>query len=1466
MALLLNNLGTYTTIEQVWADHPEGGREGDYVVIGSSTYYWDKYSRCWVQSSAVPGQSGGGSQLIDGDLTVTGDLGVGGDAVINGRLIVNGQEVVPGAGGGGGDTGTAQLAFKSIVFKRSDGRPNAPTDGAFGNPVPNGWYDSVPQGTAPIWMSSRYFTSDNQRPAGVNNDNWNVWSTPALMSDTEDFDVEFSPAATTSVPTAPIDGVNTHGGSGDQLWFDPVLDPTANWSQMNWMATRSKYVNDSGNETWTQWKIILIKGEPGEAGNPGANGDGFRCVYAKTTGLRPTITSQGYPPTGSTTWYKSVSQISLSVGDVLWMAEKRCNDGVWGNWGTPVRISGTNGSDGQPGTPGTPGADGADIEFIYKQSNSLPGVSDTAPTSVDEDDDVPEGWSDNPSGVDLSHKYEWMCQRTKPAGHNQSWGPWIGPFVWSAYGEQGMDGDGIEYIYRNDLTNVNAVIANPSYQYTKPDPNNPLLTQNVLRDNYTGGVFLRDGGNPNVSNDWRPDGWDDSMGTNFSWVGGTYNGYGEWIPSGWHDDPVGVNSTNKEEYVSTRKRHKGVWSNWCAPTLWAKYSEEHIMTIDSEGYWCIDGVRYLRDGQPVRAEGQNGTGVAIKDSVDYLTTAQATANVEGITNPTSLQGLSVSGLTVGDCYIVDFVTYENSQWTKKGYVYAYNGGTSSDYTDNWKELGQFRGEPGQSQYMHIAWATAVDTSGSTPALPSGASWCWAYENRNSALSYDWMGIRVDNDPNDSQTFTDYEWHYIKGVDGAFQEFVYIRTTGETNPGVKNSYASGYKDSNNHAPDASEFLPQTTETTAREYTDDPKGVGEDPTTHVFYKCEWMSKRTKGSDGTWSNWSTPALWAVYGEDGQGIESVQDYYMLSMKSKGVTLQNTQDSDWGTDYLEPTAELPYLWHYTYYEYSDGSEYASPCHVLATYSARSGDNLLLDADFLSLDAMAAWIHKGDLGGSADPVTNGHTVSVVAGKDGHNAFSVAYQGNDEEGYIEYLCQNIYSDAAKRIKPDTWYTLSFWQKGTVNDNSGALETSKPFRLDLSGLSDIIDTTTGVKMYKNGTESQSGTTVNFAPNNDGSWTYHTFTFKTKSALTGTLKFRLLMYTRLTIDTMQVCMPKLEEGRMATPYSPAEEHNSPAIRTSTWAAGVAYMQGALGEPFIDIVNFGGTWYRCLRSHTSASQLTPSNTNYWEAASGFKFIATDIFFADKAKINNLVADYIQTDAKGSPRVEMHGSVAQFFGTLSTPSIEMMVDADGSAYLRFYDKDGNELYDLGPRGISWLRSETILAYFSKTDSQYVKMSGSEPDMSNSTTGQAFLYQFNAQRTNGTIQGDNTYTGGSAATAAAADGKYYASNAAIASNTLANGLYRPTSYNNKRTFTTEEKAGDVEALQAEMLEYGLTQAQIENFDWEQDQSLPIPAIPTIYMQDYVWFNNGVMRWATAFSQAEGTVNEVIEISGGASNE
>ncbi len=1269
MALLLNNLGSYATIEQVWADHPEGGREGDYVVVGGSNYYWDKYSRCWVQSSASPSGSSG-SRVVDGDLTVTGDLGVGGDAVINGKLIVNGVEIDPNnmSGGSGSGSSTGQLVYKSIVFKRSVTRPDTPQDGAFDNPVPNGWYDSVPQGTDPIWMSSRYFTNDNKRPAGVNNDNWNIWSAPALMSDTEDFDVEFSNAATTNVPTAPPESESDRAAAG---WFDPVRDPSANWSQMNWMATRTRFVNDSGNLTWTGWKIMLIKGEHGEPGSPGSNGDGFRSVYAKTTGATPTITSQGYPPTGNVTWKTSVAALTLNAGDVLWMAEKRCTGGVWGNWSTPIRISGTN------GTPGNPGADGADIEFIYKRSNSLPGSSDTAPVSVDEDDAVPtsEGWSDNPQGVDTTHKYEWMCQRTKPAGYNQPWGPWVGPFVWSAYGDTGMDGDGIEYIYRNDLQNANAVIANPSYKYKKASENNPALQQNILIDNYMRGVFLIEGGNPNNSNDWRPDGWDDSMGTDFSWIGGYYNGYGEWIPQGWHDDPVGVNATNKEEYVSVRKCHKGVWSNWSAPSLWAKYSEEHTIEI-IDGEWWVDG-----QNTHIRAEGQNGTGVEIKGTADYLTETQKSGNAAGITGHTlkSLEGITNDAninKTIGDCYVVDYVDVSDSSsanWVR-GHIYVFNDSTSPTWSDKWTDLGQFRGEAGTSQYMHIAWATGVTKSNG--AVTAVTDFETDYEDLDPAKEYSWMGICVDNNVGDDNNPLHYDWNYIKGVDGAFQEFVYIRTTGETNPGVKNSYASNYKDSHQRTPDSSEFLPQTNESPAREFTDDPMGVGVDPTSHVFYKYEWMSKREK-VNGVWNNWSTPALWAVYGEDGKGIESIQDYYMLSMKPKGVTVQNTNAADWVTEYLEPTAELPYLWHYTYYEYSDGSEYTSPCEMIATYSsAKVGENLLNDTDFLSLEAMPAWDHKGDVAGDNVPDPEEHDVEVVAGIGGRNAFSVGYQGSTEAGYIEYLSQVIYSDTVKKIMPDNWYTLSFWLKGTVDTNGNTLSSSKTFRLDLSDLGNIMDTTSGVKMYVNGNELNANASVNFAPAGDGSWTYHTFTFKTQATLTGTLKFRLLMYTRLTHDTIQVCMPKLELGRMATPYNLVNDNGEPYMRTGIWMSGVNYMQGAPGEPFFDVVNFGGSWYRCVRSHTSSSSLTPSNPIFWEAAINFKNIATDVLLAENGAINLLSSNVINlfngSVKTASINADGHGSYCIYY-----PNGRKMMEFCHDGYIYYY-------HDTAQNNVAW--------------------------------------------------------------------------------------------------------------------------------------------------------------------------------------
>jgi hypothetical protein len=48
--LELNDLGTFASIDDLWNKHPEGGKEGDVVVVGTTKYYWNKYTRQWTDN------------------------------------------------------------------------------------------------------------------------------------------------------------------------------------------------------------------------------------------------------------------------------------------------------------------------------------------------------------------------------------------------------------------------------------------------------------------------------------------------------------------------------------------------------------------------------------------------------------------------------------------------------------------------------------------------------------------------------------------------------------------------------------------------------------------------------------------------------------------------------------------------------------------------------------------------------------------------------------------------------------------------------------------------------------------------------------------------------------------------------------------------------------------------------------------------------------------------------------------------------------------------------------------------------------------------------------------------------------------------------------------------------------------------------------------------------------------------
>lgn len=76
----INNLGSFSSMNAVWAKYPEGGREGDYLTIGGVMYRWNKILIRW-DNAEVDNQSRGrdverflGDVTIDNDLTVAGTI------------------------------------------------------------------------------------------------------------------------------------------------------------------------------------------------------------------------------------------------------------------------------------------------------------------------------------------------------------------------------------------------------------------------------------------------------------------------------------------------------------------------------------------------------------------------------------------------------------------------------------------------------------------------------------------------------------------------------------------------------------------------------------------------------------------------------------------------------------------------------------------------------------------------------------------------------------------------------------------------------------------------------------------------------------------------------------------------------------------------------------------------------------------------------------------------------------------------------------------------------------------------------------------------------------------------------------------------------------------------------------------------------------------------------------------------
>lgn len=259
-------------------------------------------------------------------------------------------------------------------------------------------------------------------------------------------------------------------------------------------------------------------GKDGIDSVPGIDGDTTRVVIAyKST---KTIQRPDTPVGGS--WDYDTNTIIYPEG---WSgSDSNPNGYVWMStatfsskgtivvpWSTPVRLTGADGHDG---------ADGSNIEFVYKLTvTSL--VTPTKPTGNSQTEAIRQGWTDHPTGISEQYQCEWVCSHNLQT--DGSWSEWSSPTIWSKWGVNGKDGDGVEYIY----------------QRTKLPASPKEITDN----------------NPDQD---------------------------EYIPQSapgeqpWTDDPKGVSEEFKYEWVSKRK-YKGdthKWGNFSSPSLWAKWGDD----------------------------------------------------------------------------------------------------------------------------------------------------------------------------------------------------------------------------------------------------------------------------------------------------------------------------------------------------------------------------------------------------------------------------------------------------------------------------------------------------------------------------------------------------------------------------------------------------------------------------------------------------------------------------------------------------------------------------------------------------------------------------------------------------------------------------------------------------------------------------------------------------------------------------
>lgn len=330
---------------------------------------------------------------------------------------------------------------------------------------------------------------------------------------------------------------------------------------------------------------------------------------------------------------------------------------------------------------------------------------------------------------------------------------------------------------------------------------------------------------------------------------------------------------------------------------WANTADESTIWMATST--CKNGVWSAWQISKIKGEkGNDGTSISIQGSarkVDTLPIEQGSDKAllftnhqyEGKTHPwiylwNKTKWEAYSG-NAGESYLVD------------GNLYVWDG-------DSWENAGSFKGDKGESAYIHIKYAQQ-DDEGEEVTLVDGSTIKLSFTDSNGDVPGLYLGLKPDNIVEDSENINDYTWAKWKGEDGFGYEYIYIGTADYTNPGVPKSISY-----NGKSPNDDDYVPEG-------WSDNPVKIDSKT------KYCWMCHRQK-VDGKWSNYkgvddTWASLWAKWSEDGKGITSITRKYQVS---NSTNKEDVINGTWSESSPAVNPENIYLWEWIHTEYSIGN------------------------------------------------------------------------------------------------------------------------------------------------------------------------------------------------------------------------------------------------------------------------------------------------------------------------------------------------------------------------------------------------------------------------------------------------------------------------------------------------------------------------------------------------------------------